>query len=345
MLKGMFAVLTGTCISVATFAQERDIRREEIIIRKSGKPSEKMVIVIDGDSITVNGKPISGQQENITILRKIDRFSSDGQGTSPNVRIIGGEHLPMDGPIEFRMLDGKVPKQAFLGVNIEKADKGVKIVEVSPGTAAEKAGLKSGDVILSVGGEVVSEPEAFREQIRRQKPEEEVELVVRQQGDKKEKTMKVRLGSAPATGSFRMMIPTEPNSPEAPMVPGRPGAPRIRMFRNGEALGPIIEEEIERSFSLLGDRPQLGIRIQDTEAANGVTVLDVNEGSPAQKAGVKTDDLITAIDGKEIKDTDEAREALQTVREKSTYSLKLKREGKTMELQVQIPKKLKKATL
>lgn len=281
MLKGMFAVLTGTCISVATFAQEKDIRREEIIIRKSGKPSEKMVIVIDGE----------------------------------------------------------VPKQAFLGVNIEKADKGVKIVEVSPGTAAEKAGLKSGDVILSVEGEAVSEPEAFREQIRRQKPEEEVELVVRPHGDKKEKTMKVQLGSAPATGSFRMMIPESPDAPRGP------GAPRIRMFRNGEALAPIIEEEIERSFSLLGDRPQLGIRIQDTEAANGVTVLEVNEGSPAQKAGIKTDDLITAIDGKEIKDTDEAREALQTVREKSTYSLRLKREGKTMEMQVQIPKKLKKATL
>lgn len=340
----MFAVLAGTCFSVSTFAQDRDIRREEIIIRKNGVSGGKMVIEIDGDSIKVNGKPVNGQQENIKILRKIDRFSADGQGISPNVRIIGGEELPMDGPIEFRMLDGKVPKQAFLGVNIEKADKGVRIVDVSPSTAAEKAGLKSGDVILSVGGEVVLEPETFREQIRRQKPEEEVELVVRQQGDKKEKTMKVRLGSAPATGSFRMMIPTEPNSPEA-MVPGRPGAPRIRMFRNGEALGPIIEEEIERSFSLLGDRPQLGIRIQDTESANGVTVLEVNEGSPAQKAGIKTDDLITAIDGKEIKDTDEAREALQTVREKSTYSLKLKREGKTMELQVQIPKKLKKATL
>lgn len=268
MLKGMFAVLTGTCISVATFAQERDIRREEIIIRKFEKPA-----------------------------------------------------------------------LAFLGVNLEKAENGVRIVSVAEASAAEKAGLKEGDVIVSVNGAKETDPAAFRERILSFKPEEQVQLVVLPKGEKKEKTISIKLGSQTLPNSFRMMIP---GSPDAPMGPG---APRIRMFRNGEALGPIIEEEIQRSFSWQGDRPQLGIRIQDTEAANGVTVLDVNEGSPAQKAGIKTDDLITAIDGKEIKDTDEAREALQTVREKSTYSLKLKREGKTMEMQVQIPKKLKKATL
>jgi len=270
MIKGMIVFGAAMCISVSTLAQEKGIRREEIIIQMDEKAT----------------------------------------------------------PV----------KQAFLGVNVEKVENGLRIVSVSEASAAEKAGLKEGDVIASVNGVRETDPAAFRERIRALKPGEQVQLVVLPKGVKKEKKISVELGSISLSSSFSFVMP------DAPDEPLRPGAPRIRMFRNGEAIGPMIEE-IERSFSWQGDRPQLGIRIQDTDAANGVTVLDVNEGSPAQKAGVKTDDLITAIDGKDINDTDAAREAMQAAREKSTYSLKVRREGKTMELQVQIPKKLKKATL
>src|ERR1051326_6342245 len=43
-------------------------------------------------------------------------------------------------------------KSGFLGVRMEPTEKGVKIVEVTKDTAAEKAGMKVGDVVTSING-------------------------------------------------------------------------------------------------------------------------------------------------------------------------------------------------
>jgi len=74
-------------------------------------------------------------------------------------------------------------------------------------------------------------------------------------------------------------------------------------------------------------------------------VLDVDDGSLAATAGVQENDIITQIDGKQVKDTDAAREALQDTREKNNFSINLKRNGTPMTLQVKVPVKLKKAEL
>ena len=87
------------------------------------------------------------------------------------------------------------------------------------------------------------------------------------------------------------------------------------------------------------------MRIQDTENEDGVTVLDVTEGSPAEKAGVKKDDKIVEIDGKAVKNADDVNDYLKDNREKSTYPLKLMRGGSPMSIDVKIPKKLKTSDL
>ena len=100
-----------------------------------------------------------------------------------------------------------------------------------------------------------------------------------------------------------------------------------------------------QNFMYNNRRPMFGIRIQDTEDSSGVKVLDVDDGSLAATAGVQENDIITQIDGKQVKDTDAAREALQDTREKNNYSINLKRNGTPMTLQVKVPVKLKKAEL
>jgi serine protease Do len=90
---------------------------------------------------------------------------------------------------------------------------------------------------------------------------------------------------------------------------------------------------------------KLGLRIQDTEDGNGVKVLGTDTDSPAEKAGLKKDDIVTEIGGKRVSNTDEAREQLMDAQEKPAYTIKAKRNGSEMSFDIKIPKKLKTANL
>ena len=90
---------------------------------------------------------------------------------------------------------------------------------------------------------------------------------------------------------------------------------------------------------------KLGLKIQDTEDGKGVKVLDVDKDSPAEKAGLKKDDIVTEIGDKKVSNTDEAREQLMDSMEKSSYSIKANRNGVPMSFEINIPKKLKTANL
>ncbi len=76
-------------------------------------------------------------------------------------------------------------KIGYLGVALEPADgRGVRIMQVMPGTAAAKAGLEIHDVILSVSGTKVRNPEEFQMQMAKRRPGDEITLRV-QRGDER----------------------------------------------------------------------------------------------------------------------------------------------------------------
>ncbi len=295
--------------AIAIFAQEKDLKKEEVIIRKSGKGKEEnMTVIVKGDSIFVNGKPIKEGDDHIVIRKKI----------------INDDEI------------SELAPQAFLGVNIEKAENGVRVVSVSQGSNAEKAGLKEGDIIISLAGKRETDPEAFRNLVRAQKPQEEVEIIYLPAGEKNEKKVKVKLGSM--VSMSKTFTYTMPGSNV------EPGNFDMKMFKDfPNDLGVMIEREL--SSTLNAHKPQLGIKIQDTEDNSGVKVLEVTAESLAAKAGVQEHDVLIAIDGREVDDTDAAKEALQAAREKSSYILKVKRSGKIIELNVKVPKKLKETNL
>jgi S1-C subfamily serine protease len=73
--------------------------------------------------------------------RDVARLSAEA--TAPVVRMV------------TRGLRGE-GRRAMLGVTIEDAQDGVSVIGVSPGGPADQAGLKAGDVILSINGTVLS---------------------------------------------------------------------------------------------------------------------------------------------------------------------------------------------
>jgi serine protease Do len=83
----------------------------------------------------------------------------------------------------------------YLGVLPEPTDSGVKIAEVTRGTAAAKAGLKVNDIILAVAGKAVADEQAFRKMLLDRKPGDVVALRVKR-GDE-ELELEAKLGKRP----------------------------------------------------------------------------------------------------------------------------------------------------
>ena len=379
MSRKIFTVILGLLVMGSVSAQKTPSKtddkkgKEEVIIKSKKDGNEKMTIVIDGGNITVNGKPVTEYKGDDVIIRykaledMNDQWQKDSKRYQDDAyrmqRDIQRELVPrmrelermkmrvypgpgwdnfdfdfnFDGNPELKAMKEMKPRTQ-LGVSMEKSDKGIKVTDVVDESPAEKAGLKDGDVITKFNGKAVTEPEALASMVKEKKPGDEVEIAYLPAGQKKEKKIKVKLGETQVQ-TFNLRTP----SPKVFMAP--------RMYPDSRGWEREFNDDMLRhgpggqNFRYENRRPMFGIRIQDTEDSSGVKVLDVDEGSLAASAGVQENDIITQIDGKPVKDTDAARDALQETREKNLYSINLKRNGTPMTLQVKVPVKLKKAEL
>src|SRR5436853_3532973 len=102
---------------------------QQIIITTKGDSKEKVVVEINGDKITVNGKPIEDLKDgdlnvNVHRLKGANVFSY----THPN-----GTYTYNWSDNNAFMFDGD--NTAMLGVVTDKTDNGVKITEVNDETA------------------------------------------------------------------------------------------------------------------------------------------------------------------------------------------------------------------
>ncbi len=82
----------------------------------------------------------------------------------------------------------------YAGIRLDSdIDSGVVIVDVESDSPASKAGLKKGDVIVSIEGEKVNDMAEFRYRLYNYSPDETIKFGIIRDG--KEKTVKVTLGS------------------------------------------------------------------------------------------------------------------------------------------------------
>lgn len=89
----------------------------------------------------------------------------------------------------------------------------------------------------------------------------------------------------------------------------------------------------------------MGIHAQDTEDGKGVKVLEVDDESAASKAGLKEGDIITRWDGKEVNSATDLSQIARESRAKPSIHINVLRSGKSMDLEIKIPRKLKTADL
>ena len=84
----------------------------------------------------------------------------------------------MPGPIELVPTRG-----AFLGIEMEEGDRGVRIASVVPGSPAEEAGIEAGDVIVEIDGRELSRAEEVASLVGSRRPGDTLTITVERDGD------------------------------------------------------------------------------------------------------------------------------------------------------------------
>lgn len=283
---------------------------DEIIIRrKDASKDGKVTIEIKDGEVKVNGKPIEEYDDaSLSVRRKkalTYGLSSGSPFRSHDLNLRNGQNF----------IFGE--ERPFLGITTDEAAGGAKITAVTENSAAEKAGLKTGDIITKINDESVSDHGDVTRVISKLKPEEKVTISYKRDG--KENKATATLGKRNSSSIY---------------TPGD--------FDFDFDMGP--NSNFNRVFSY-GGRPRLGIKAQDTEDGKGVKVIDVDEGSAADKSGIKENDIITEFEGQAVNSADALAEASRDAKDKASLKIKLNRGGSSQTVEVKIPKRLKTANL
>lgn len=194
-------------------------------------------------------------------------------------------------PKTFRA-DSDTPKPlGYLGVYLEDLNGKVAIDEIAEDSPAESAGLKRGDLLLSIGETTVSNSQLARDLLRGYSAGDELKLKYERSGESKTLTVVLKPLSKPLTA----------------------GAPN-----RGSTTAP--------------DRAVFGIQIES--AKEGVEITSVTSGGSAEKAGMKSGDILFKIDGKTIADLDGFRSYMGEKKPGDMVKVNIKRAKEELELRV-----------
>lgn len=296
---------------------------QEIIIRQKSDKDARVTVEFKNGEVLINGKPATEYEDaNLAVTRRNVLRSKDGR-----VFMDGGDMamspFRKGGAWNFK----GAGTRAFLGVSSFRPDNGpagARISEVSPGSGAEKAGLKQGDLITKVDEIGIQGPEDLSRAIGQYQPDDKVTLTITRDG--KEQKITATLGRSNGAMMFRYNGPDNQDFEEFfKNINPPPGAYNFNYNNNNS--------------------PRLGIRAQDTEDGKGVKVLSVDGESAAAKAGIKEGDIILSFDGHQVNDAAGLAAVARESRSKPSVHASVLRDGKTLDLEIKNPRRLKTADL
>jgi serine protease Do len=186
--------------------------------------------------------------------------------------------------------------RGYLGVSINNLNKdeaeafgldstdGALVESVSEGHAADKAGVRHGDVIVSVDGETIENTRELIDTISAMPPDADVELGIIRSG--KRRSITVTLEERQLDGSFEP--PSERDGDEGDVFD------RVGVTVNG--LSPSVRQNY-----------RIGAEIE------GVVVTGVRPLSPASEAGMQEGFVITEANGEAISNPAELRSTVSDI--------------------------------
>lgn len=218
--------------------------------------------------------------------------------------------------MEDLIYEGKVTR-GWLGVMIQELDqetiegfglapdtKGVLVGDVFKDQPAEKAGMKRGDIILSIDSRIVSNTNELRNEVATVHPGKKVPIELLRDG--KKQTVYVTMS-------------------------GRDKEEKKKESDNGKSADNNESADVSSKLGIKGGN----ITNEHIEQLNldknikGVIVLDVSENSPAALAGIQQNDIILEINRKAINNVQAFKQAMKDIKSNDSVLLLIQREGNT----------------
>jgi serine protease Do len=196
--------------------------------------------------------------------------------------------------MEQLLKDGRV-RRGMLGINIQNITddtakaldlqdtSGVLVSNVRPGSAAEKAGLKRGDIITAINGEKIEDSNVLRNKVAGTMPGTEIKLTVLRRGQQMELSATLD----------EYNLDTAANEPS-----GKDNNPADK----GKAGGRL-------GLSVQSVTPQLAKQL-GLDSASGVVVTDVDPTGPAADAGIARGDVILEVNTQPVDSPEAVQEAM-----------------------------------
>jgi len=264
-------MLSGLLLaSFSTMAQSENT----IIIKKEPRQGQTIIEIKDGN-ITVDGKVVSTYpKSNKETGKKIIIDAANDAPTAMDWSGAIGESRPM------------------LGVRTQKDETpGALVIDVAPGSAAEKAGLQPEDRIIAINETGIASPEDLVAEIGRHKAGDEV--AVRYRRKEQTSTTKAILQSSPQASSQ--------GYPFHPFGGGQGQMPNMMPYGQMPDISmEDLQNLLEQFQTGQATGPKLGIMAEERVSGDGVLITGVTPGSAADKAGLKAGDILTHWNGNTI---------------------------------------------
>ncbi len=191
-----------------------------------------------------------------------------------------------------------VTAEMFQALRLDRPT-GVLINAVRPGSPAEKAGVRIGDVITAVNGREVEDPEALRFRIATLAVGEQARLTVLRNGLSRE---------------VSAILASPPEQP-----------PRDTTDIGGH--NPFTGARVANMNPALAD--ELGLESVDS----GVTIIDVKHGTIAHRLQFQPGDIILKVNGRSVPSVGDLRGILSAAA--PSWSITIRRSGQTMTLNIE----------
>ena len=238
---------------------------------------------------------------------------------------------------------------AQLGVSVrdvdpaqDKSQSGAVVDEVRAGSAAEKAGIKKGDVIAEFDGERVRGVRHLTRLVTETPDGRTIKAAVMREGKRVDLMVTPESGSmAGVDRNFEVVVP--------PM--------RFEMPHGGGDMAWAMPHMPEGAWTFKGrpgegfafrtEKGRLGVKIQELDGqlgeyfgtAKGVLVNSVEADSPAAKAGLKAGDVVTAINGTAVAEPSDLIEVVRGAEDGATLTLDYTRDKKAQSTKATLEKK------
>ena len=319
-----YLMMIALALPLAIFAQDdkgdkgdKGDKKENqtIIITRKGVGDKNTTIEVKGDKVYIDGKLVDDKNNDENVNVRVMKVKDPA-----NLRV--GRPIKRDGSVNEDFNFNFTSDKAMLGVSTQKVEGGVEVQSVTKESGAEKAGIKEKDIITMIDGDKIEDPDDLTAAVQKHKAGDKITVTVLR--DKKEQKLTAELtkwkGYTTVEGfktfDFDM-------SDIERYLPRTPIAPRV----------------------WAGNGPKLGISVQDSEDGKGVKVTEVDQESNAAKAGLKENDIIVEGEGKPINNADDMVNLIRQSKEKVNITLKVVRNGKTQNIEVKMPRKLRTADL